>query len=274
MKFGDSEVKLLSDGSFTLDPGAAFGIVPTPFWSSKFKTTEAGRVRLAVRIPYIVQKDFQVLIDSGIGGNPDPKYSKIFEMEKGEDLVDQLSDYGSSADIDMIIHSHLHFDHFGHSLDRQNGRFTFKNASLVAQKLEFNSYRNPVDFTRVNYGRTDRKALNSSKRLALEGSTRLKGGVQVIHTGGHTAGHQVIIYSNGGKEMIYFGDLVPTAFHLKPTYVTAIDTSPLDSVEMKKKLLERAIRKHSICIFNHDMETPAALISGTLDDIKFEAVEL
>lgn len=274
MKFGDSEVKLLSDGSFTLDPGAAFGIVPTPFWTKKFNTTKAGRVRLAVRIPYIVQKDFQVLIDSGIGGNPDPKYSKIFEMEKPEDLVSQLSEFGSPSDIDMILHSHMHFDHFGHSLDRDDGHFLFRNASLVAQKTEFNSYRKPVDFTRGNYGRTDIKLLNSSKKVSLDGSTRLRGGFQVIHTGGHTAGHQVIIYSNGGREMIYFGDLVPTAFHIRPTYVTAIDTYPLDSVEMKKKLIERAIRNQSICIFNHDMENPAAILSGSLDDLKIEPVEL
>ncbi len=274
MRFGDSEVRLLSDGSFTLDPGAAFGIVPIPFWSKKFKQTGAGRVRLAVRIPHIVQKDFQVLIDSGIGGNPDPKYVKIFEMEKTEDLVDQVMEFGSPSDIDMIIHSHLHFDHFGHSLDREDSRFTFRNASLVAQKEEFRSYRRPVDFTRVNYGKTNTGLLSRSRKLQIEGSRKLKGGLEVIHTGGHTAGHQVIIYQNGGREMIYFGDLIPTAFHLHPTYVTAIDTHPLKSVEMKKKLIERAIRKGSVCVFNHDMETPAAVLSGTVGDVKVEPVEL
>ncbi len=274
MKFGDSEVKLLSDGSFTLDPGAAFGIVPIPFWSRRFETTAAGRVRLATRIPYIIQPDFQFLIDSGIGGAPDAKYAKIFEMEKNEDLVAQVSEYGSPADIHMIIHSHLHFDHFGHSLDRNDGHFLFGKASLVAQKSEFGSYRKPADLTRVNYGRTDNKLLAASRRIELEGSTRLKGGINIVHTGGHTAGHQVIIYSNGGHEMIYFGDLIPTSFHLRPTYVTAIDTFPLRTVEMKKKLLERAIRNKSICIFNHDMDTPAAQISGDLDNIKVEPVEL
>lgn len=274
MKFGDSEVKLLSDGSFTLDPGAAFGIVPRPFWSRRFGTTEAGRVRLAVRIPHIVQKDFQVLIDSGIGGDPEPKLKKIFEMEKPEDLVAQVMEHGSPGSIDMIIHSHLHFDHFGHSLDTENRHFTFSNATLVAQKEEFKSYRKPVDFTRVNYGRTDTALLSRSRKLQVEGSRRLKGGLEVVHTGGHTAGHQVVIYQNGGKEMIYFGDLIPTAFHLHPTYVTAIDTHPLKSVEMKKKLIERAIRKKSICVFNHDMETPAAVLSGSVGDVRAEPVEL
>ncbi len=274
MRFGDSEVNLLSDGSFTLDPGAAFGIVPIPFWSKRFKTTPAGRVRLAVRIPYIVQRDFQVLIDSGIGGAPDPKMRKIFEMEKPEDLVAQVMEHGSPENIDMIIHSHLHFDHFGHSLDRDNRHFLFSNASLVAQKEEFRSYRNPVDFTRVNYGRTNNALLSKSKKLQIDGTRKLKGGLEVVHTGGHTAGHQAIIYQNGGKEMIYFGDLIPTAFHLHPTYVTAIDTYPLKSVEMKKKLIERAIRKKSICIFNHDMEMPAAVLSGAVGDVKAEPVEL
>lgn len=274
MKFGDSEVVLLSDGSFTLDPGAAFGIVPTPFWSKRFATTEAGRVRLALNIPYIIGKGFQALVDTGIGTSPDEKYRKIFEMEKPVDLPAQIAEYGSPESVDFILHSHLHFDHFGHSLDRSGTGWLFKKAVLIAQKEEFQSYRKPVEFTAANYGRTDTALLSRARKMALSGSMRLKHGLQAVHTGGHTAGHEAIIYSEGGRELIYFGDLIPTAFHLRLTYVTAIDTCPLRTVEMKKKLIDRAIRNGSICIFNHDMETPAAVLSGTFSDVKYEAVEL
>lgn len=265
---------LLSDGSFTLDPGAAFGIVPKPLWSKRFTANEAGRVRQALNIPYIVGKDIHILIDSGIGSMPDEKYRRIFEIEKNADLPSQMSPYGSPDQVDFIIHSHLHFDHFGHSLDRSDNGWLFKNATIVAQKMEFSSYRKPVEFTVANYGVTDTKRLGRARKLALSGSARVTDGLQVIHTGGHTAGHEAIIFTEGGKELIYFGDLVPTAFHIKPPYITAIDTFPLQTVEMKKKLIKRAIRKGSICIFNHDMETPSAILSGSDSSVKMEPVSL
>lgn len=274
MKFGDTEVVLLSDGSFTLDPGAAFGIVPKPFWSKRFDTTEAGRVRLGLNIPYIRGKRFQALIDTGIGKDPDEKFRKIFEMQKTEDLIEQLQIHGSPSEIDMILHSHLHFDHFGHSLDRADEKWLFSKATLIAQKREFNSYRKPVEFTVTNYGRTDTRLLARANRIQLEGTTRLKHGLHAVRTGGHTSGHQAIIFKEGGREMIYFGDLIPTTFHLRLPYVTAIDTYPLETVEMKKELIRRAIRNRSVCVFNHDMVTPAAVLSGTTSDVKFEAVEL
>lgn len=274
MKFGDTEIRLLSDGSFTLDPGAAFGIVPHQFWSKRFSTTEAGRVTLALRIPYITGKDFSAIIDTGIGATPDEKLKKIFEMKKGEDLISQLLEVGNPEEIDMTVHSHLHFDHFGHSLERNRGKWALGRAKVVAQKSEFSAARKTNEFTRNNYGKLDLGLLSRVKKVQLDGTTRLKHGFTAIHTGGHTIGHQAIVYSNGGKEMIYFGDLIPTTFHLKLPYVTAIDTFPLSTVEMKRKLISRAIRNKSVCVFNHDTEMPAAVISGTVEDPKAEAVEL
>lgn len=274
MKFGDTEIRLLSDGTFTLDPGAAFGIVPHQFWSRRFSTTKAGRVTLALRIPFISGKGFNAIIDTGIGANPDEKYRKIFEMGKEEDLLDQISEFGKPEDIDMTIHSHLHFDHFGHSLERKGSSWAFPRARVVAQKSEFNASRKTNEFTRTNYGNLDMGLLSRVKKIQLDGTARLKHGFTAIHTGGHTVGHQAIVYSNGGREMIYFGDLIPTSFHLKLPYVTAIDTYPLSTVEMKRKLIGRAIRNQSVCIFNHDTEMPAAVLSGTVEEPRPEAVEL
>ena len=274
MKFGDAEVRLLSDGTFTLDPGAAFGIVPHQFWSRRFATTEAGRVTLALRIPYITGKGFSALIETGIGTNPDEKFRKIFEMRKEQDLIAQLFETGNPGDIDMTIHSHLHFDHFGHSLEKSGNRWVFPKARIVAQKNEFAAARKTNEFTRTNYGKLDTGLLSKAKKVQLEGTARLKHGLTAVYTGGHTIGHQAVIYSNGGREMIYFGDLIPTSFHMKLPYVTAIDTFPLSTVEMKRKLLSRAIRNKSICIFNHDTEMPAAVLTGTVEEPKAEAVDL
>ena len=273
MKFGEFNVELLSDGFFSLDPGACFGIVPRPLWSRSFRENGNGRIRMALNIPLIVGRDYSAIIDTGIGNPREDKLSKIFEFSKERDLISEMRNFADPESIDFLIHSHLHFDHFGHSLDRTENGPLFRKASLVAQRKEFNGYRRPIDFTRGNY-RSEPDVLRKAKKLTMNGSARITHEISVILTGGHTSGHQAVVFRNGDHEIIYLGDLAPTAFHVKPSYITAIDTYPIDTVTMKKKLISKAIRDHAICIFNHDVETPSAIISGDVGNPKIEPVQL
>ncbi len=273
MKAGEFEARLLSDGYFTLDPGAYFGIVPRPIWSRAFGETPSGRVKLALNVVLLQGKDYSALIDSGIGFPESQKMRTIYEIEKTSDIVSQIRDVMNPDEIRFIIHSHLHFDHSGHSLDGMPGKRIFRNASLVAQDLEFRAYSRPNEFTRSSYIRNTAQ-MNRASRIRLDGSMRFKNDIRVIRTGGHTAGHQVIIAGSGTNQIMYFGDLIPSAFHLKIPYITAIDSFPIETVKMKKKLIERAIREKCVCIFNHDPETPTGIISGDLQNPRVEKVFL
>ncbi|MEM0156493.1 MAG: Zn-dependent hydrolase [Thermoplasmataceae archaeon] len=271
MKTGEFEATLLQDGFFTLDPGAYFGIVPRPIWSRFFRETSSGRVKLALNVMLLQGRDFSAMIDSGIGLPESEKMRKIYEIEKTSDLVSQINGIINPDEIRFIIHSHLHFDHSGHSLDRNLGKPVFRNASLVAQDLEFRAYSRPNEFTRSSYIRNTAQ-MNRARKIRLNGTVRFKNDIRVIRTGGHTAGHQVIITGSGTNQIIYFGDLIPSAFHVRVPYITAIDSFPLDTVRMKKKLIEKAIREKCVCIFNHDPETPAGIISGDLQNPRVEKV--
>lgn len=272
MKIGSAELHILSDGHFTLDGGAFFGIVPKVFWSRYLQPDENNRVRLALNVPLIRTPEWSALIDSGIGSRLDEKFSKIFNVDKRENLVEQINVFAEPDEIGMIVHSHLHFDHMGHSFEKIEGEPVFKNALLIAQEEEFANMKNTNELTKGSYPAKEVLKYKAAKK-SVKGSVRIKDGLRVINTGGHTSGHQAVLFEDGMK-VIYFGDLVPTTFHLKLPYVTAIDTFPLDTLKMKKKLIQKAIDDKYICIFNHDIEIKAAYLSGEASNVKIEPVEI
>lgn len=272
MRSGDNEFELLSDGTFTLDPGALFGIVPRPFWSKAFEENENHRVTLALNIPLIITKDWSALIDSGIGSDFDEKFQKIYEVKKEANLTEQVSILENPEKIDLIVHSHLHFDHMGHSVNSLDKKSAFKNATLVAQEEEFKNLRYPNELTRSSYLKNIK--IDSSRKKKVSGSVRIREGLRVILSGGHTSGHQVVLFEAGSIKLMYFGDLIPTAFHLKLPYITAIDTYPLDTLEMKRRLIQKAIKGKYICVFNHDTKVKAAYLSGEVNNVKVEPIEI
>ncbi len=273
MKIGDSEITLLSDGSFTLEVGACFGVVPKKIWSRSVTENDRNRVRMSLNVPLIRTPEWEALVDSGIGKSPDERTAKIYETSKSEDLLDQVSGATTPAKINYIVHSHLHFDHMGHSFETVNGSDPFPSATRVMQEDEKNNMLNQNEVTRGSYLSPD--LLGGGFSIStVSGSERIRDGLRVVKTGGHTSGHQAVIYENGGKGMIYFGDILPTSFNLKLPYITAIDTFPLDTLEMKRKLIGMAIEKGYVCVFNHDSVTRAAFLSGSVDDIRMEAADL
>jgi len=267
------DIKILSDGSFSLDPGAFFGTVPKPIWSSHFSLDLRGRVKLGLNIPFFIGRKYSFLIDSGIGNTFDPRKAEIFQFTKESDLPEQVSGFSSPEKVDFIIHSHLHFDHAGHSISMEKGKRHFPNARIVVQKEEIRNVRRTNEITRSSYGMTINRS--DSRHLSLvEGSRNIKSGIRVLRTGGHTSGHQVIFIDDGPLKIMYPGDLIPTVFHIKPNYITAIDTFPLETLSMKKKIIDKAIRENYVCIFNHDVNIPAGRISGSVSKPEVIPVDL
>ncbi|MCL5803105.1 MAG: MBL fold metallo-hydrolase [Thermoplasmataceae archaeon] len=267
------DIKLLSDGTFTLDPGAFFGTVPKPIWSSHFSLDIRDRVKLALNIPFFIGRKYSFLIDSGIGNAFDSRKAEIFQFTKETDLLEQVRMFSSPEKVDFIIQSHLHFDHAGHSISMEKGKRHFPNARIVAQKDEIRNVRNTNEITRSSYGMGITGS--DSRHLSLvEGSRNIKSGIKAVRTGGHTSGHQVFFIDDGPLKIMYPGDLIPTAFHVRPQYITAIDTYPLETLRMKKKIIEKAIGEKYVCIFNHDPDVRAGLITGSVSKPEVTPVDI
>ena len=273
MKLGIVDVSVIDDGTFSLDPGAAFGVIPRPIWSRQFNLDDKGRVKLGVKNLLATDGEISVLVDGGIGGEVSDKFRSIFEINPNVRYVDQIKGLTGLEEIRMVIHSHLHFDHSGRTMNPSGGHTLFRNALMVAQEEEFLQYSHPNEITRGNYFRPEEKKIKN-ERLKLNSGKRINRWISTVKTGGHTPGHQAIILSSSGREIIYPGDLFPTSFHLRPNYITAIDSDPFQTLRMKKLLLKRSIRKHSLLILNHDLQMTSVYVSGDPEKPSFEAGDL
>lgn len=273
MIIGRIEVNIVRDGTFSLDPGAAFGIVPKPIWSREYTLNGAGRVTLGVNTLVASDGEISALIDGGLGDVHNEKFRNIFEIKPNRDYLRDIEKFTRPEEVRLAVHSHLHFDHSGRTLQIENGKPLFRNAAIVAQRDEFTGYSHPNEITRGNYIHQGTYARRLQK-IRVDGNRRINGWISVIRTGGHSPGHEAIVLASGGREIIYPGDLFPTSFYLRPNYITAIDSHPFQSLKMKKLILKRAIRKRSLLILNHDLLHPSVYVSGNPEKPSFEDGDL
>jgi glyoxylase-like metal-dependent hydrolase (beta-lactamase superfamily II) len=261
------ELDFLNDGSYELDAGAYFGIVPKAIWSRYFNDNE-NKIRITTNVPLLNINNRHILLDAGIGNNFSDKFRKIFKPIKDHDIEETIENDNNIKDIDKIIVSHMHFDHCGHVFSKSN---LFRNTSLIVQKKELQAYRHPNEFTRGSYI----KDKIMPEIAALNGSTRINGNINVIITGGHSEGHMVTIFNINSHKYMYGGDLFPSAFHIKPYYITAIDSYPVESLRLKKKLVKKAIKENITIIFNHDPEHVLARVYGNSDkpELQFQDIK-
>ncbi|MHB8360258.1 MAG: MBL fold metallo-hydrolase [Thermoplasmataceae archaeon] len=274
MKFGNSEIFVFNDGTFTLDTGAAFGIVPRNVWHKKIQPNPEGRVMLQSNIPVIINEDRGYILDTGLGSNPDPSKKKWFQIDKSSDLNKSIQAFDLEKKITHILHSHMHFDHIGHTFEKNtDGNFFLKDAIPIINNTELKNFRKPNEFTRGSYNQWNSNISRRKKKLIF-GSSNLVGGMKIIQTSGHTSGHTAFIFESSGNKLIYFGDLIPTTFHLKPGYLTAMDTYPMETVKFKKKLVKQAINGKYLCLFSHDIDISAAYLTGDESNPEIEKVSL
>ncbi len=258
------QFKILRDGTYEIDAGAYCGIVPKALWSKYFDDTN-NKLRISMNIPFFETSKHKFILDSGIGNNFSDNFIKNFNPGKEYDLIRELREHDVKK-LDYVIISHLHFDHSGYAFSKNDA---IKNAKIIVQSNEIKAFKNPNEFTRGSYLK-HRIYKNIS---AIDGTKKINSNISVILTGGHTEGHQAIIVSIDSKKYLYGGDLFPSAFHIKPYYLTAIDSYPISSLRMKKKLLKKAINEHMIMIFNHDNKLPLAEISGNVNKPELNPVD-
>src|SRR5271163_4424020 len=116
MRFGDMEVRYIDAGSFWLDGGSMFGIVPRTKWDEKMR--------------------------------------KIYSFPANDPLTESLAKEGvKPEDIDLVINTHLHFDHAGGNTRLVDGRAVpaFPKAKYVVQKTEMEHALRPTERDRASY---------------------------------------------------------------------------------------------------------------------------
>lgn len=257
VSLGDFELTSLSDGIHYLDGGAYFSVVPKTLWAKKLQPDENNRVPSGLNSVLIRTGDKNILIETGIGNKLPQKMAQIYGMPA--ELLDSLHGAGlAPEDIDIVINSHLHFDHCGWNTIRQNGTVkpTFPNAKYYAQEGEWQhaheDQRDSVSFFTENYD----PLVESGQMQLLRGSAEILPGISVEIYPGHTRDMQAIYVSSGGKIACYISDLIPTSNHLDLYWLMSFDLYPVQSVESRKRFYSRAIPEKWLVMFTHDHEIP------------------
>lgn len=247
----------LRDGFFSLDGGAMFGVVPKVLWEKKYPADPQNRIKLGLNSLLIRKDDVSILVDTGMGGHLKSKLYDYYSVDRDPGLITALQEMGiSSNDIDIVINTHLHFDHCGgNTLEDKNGKMVpaFPNAKYIIQKGEWEYANDPCERDRPSYARSTFLPIEEFGLLELvDGSVEIAEGVEVIRTPGHTAYHQCVKVQAGGKVLFFLGDLVPTSAHVGLSYIMSYDLMPLETLESKKKILNQAVDEDWIVAFNHD----------------------
>lgn len=265
MQFGKIQLDVISAGKFWLDGGAMFGIIPKTIWTHLHPPDENNRILMDTNCPLIQTSDGKwVLVDTGNGMKFSNKEQSRYRIEPGNILLTSLKKRNlSPADIDIVILSHLHFDHIGGCTysENQQLKLTFPNAKYFIQKDEWeDAIHNRAVMTRTYLEENFLPLKDHGVLELVDGSHKIHQEVSVLKTGGHTRGHQATIIQSGNQHAIYFGDLIPMASHIHDPYIMAYDTFPLETLNQKKELIPQAVSEKWLVIWDHDPYQPAGYI--------------
>lgn len=266
MNIGKIEVDIINAGPLLLDGGAMFGVVPRALWEKSLPPDNKNRIPLCMNCLLIKAPQGNILVDTGAGEKGDAKFREIYGISKSP-LVDNLRKSGiGPEDIDIVINSHLHFDHAGGNTildDDGNLQPAFPNARYFVQQIEYgdaiaSNVRNRASYLPENYLSLHE---NGSLRL-LNGPAEILPGVWVKPLPGHTRAMQGVFIESSGESGIFLSDLVPTTHHVSLPYIMAYDLYPMTTLETKSKLLPELIKNNTLCFFEHDRDVPVARIAG------------
>jgi glyoxylase-like metal-dependent hydrolase (beta-lactamase superfamily II) len=265
MEFGDLELISLFDGYLRLDGGAMFGVVPKPLWEKRAPADDKNRITLAMR-PLLVRSAAGVmLVDAGIGDKMDAKSTAIYAIDRSRNLDHSLTGAGVHADrIDLVLASHLHFDHAGGFTTKDADgtiRPRFSQARYVVRTAEWQDATHPNERNRASYLQENFVPLMAAGVLDLiaEDSTIVPG-VRVVRTGGHTMHHQIIILESGSRTAVFAADLIPTTAHVDEPWIMGYDLYPMDTLAFKRSFLRKAIDREYLIFFEHDPAIAAGYI--------------
>ncbi len=279
MQIGKYELHIIDSGTFALDGGAMFGIIPKPLWEKTNPPDEANRIKLSTRNLLLISGNKKILVDTGMGSDWDKKSRDIYKIYQEENSIENsLSSLNLTKDsITDVILTHLHFDHTGGSVNIADGKLipAFPNAKYYVQEQNYNWAMNPSDRDKGSYIKEKFYPLMEHGVLYfLNGANNFDDEIEFIVVNGHTFGQQLLKISDSSKTILYCADLFPTTSHIRIPYVMGYDIQPLETVKEKKLLLPRIVEENWRLFFEHDPFCPIATIKngdkGFILDEKYE----
>jgi glyoxylase-like metal-dependent hydrolase (beta-lactamase superfamily II) len=238
--------------------------VPKPLWETKAPPDARNRITLAMR-PLIVRGARTMIIGAGLGDKESDTFHDTYGVDRTRSLDHTLGEAGiTPEEIDIVLASHLHFDHAGGFTVRDAGgrvRPRFPRAQYVARRGEWDDATRPHARNRASYLADNYLPLAQAGVLQLVDDDRtIMPGVTVRRTGGHTMHHQMVLIESGGKSAAFVSNLIPTTAHVADAWIAGEDLYPMDTLHAKTAFVEEAGEKELLVFFEHDPAIAAGYI--------------
>lgn len=241
-----------------------FGNVPRAVWQKWMPPDDFGRIELACRAMLIEHEGCRILCETGIGVFFDPKMAERYGVFESEHmLLKSLKTLGlSEDDIDVVILSHLHFDHAGGLLppfkEMQAGhdRLLFPKAKYVVGKEAFARAKQPHMRDRASFIPGLVEKLEASGRLVVVDGAHAPGILEdrlsFFVTNGHTPGQMHTVFRGTHGTVVFAGDLIPGMAWVHAPVTMGYDRYPEMVIDEKIELYRRVTDDDWWVFFTHD----------------------
>ncbi len=264
----------INTGTFKLDGGAMFGVVPKIMWQKSYSADENNLCTWALRCLLIETENRRILIDCGIGNKQSEKFLGHYHIVGNDGFEKSLAHTGFAPnDITDVILTHLHFDHCGgaikHNADKTGFEPTFKNATYWIGKQQWDLANNPNQREKASYlNENFIPLLETGKVKFIENETEIFPNISVKIYNGHTAGQMIPFIKINDKTLVYMADFIPTTAHIPLPFVISYDTSPLITLSEKEEFLKEAVLNNYTLFFEHDNINECCSLQNTEKGIR------
>jgi len=267
-------IDLFNITNFKVDGGAMFGVIPKALWSRVYPSDSNNLIVLTLRSLLVETDGHLILVDTGWGDKQDDKFFRHVYLHNGEGLLEGLHNRGyKPEDITDVVLTHLHADHCGGCYRKGKIRNVFEpvfpNATWHVSRAQWewavkNNIREEDSFLEENI----KPIAESGKLNLVEADCELFTGFEVRICYGHTPGLMIPFLRYKDKTLVYTGDLIPTVAHIPPVWNMSYDIESLKTIDEKQKVLNEALEKNYILVFQHDENIECCTVEMTTKGIR------
>jgi glyoxylase-like metal-dependent hydrolase (beta-lactamase superfamily II) len=268
------QLHVINTGYFKLDGGAMFGVVPKSLWQKTNPADENNLCTWAMRCLLIEDGNRLILIDCGIGDKQDAKFLSHYHLHGDASLENSIRKAGfHSNDITDVFLTHLHFDHCGGAIHRNNDKLipTFKNANYWSNERHWKWATQPNQREKASFLKENILPIEESGQLEfIAENEQFHQSIEIFFANGHTEQQMIPIIQYKDKKIAYMADLLPSTGHIPLPYVMGYDTRPLLTMEEKERFLNQAADENYILFLEHDAQNECCTLQHTEKGIRLK----
>ncbi|HFX17661.1 MAG TPA: MBL fold metallo-hydrolase [Flavobacteriales bacterium] len=273
----------ISHGDFKLDGGAMFGVVPKVIWQRTNPADENNLIEMTTRSLLIEDGDQLILIDTGMGNKQSDKFFSYYKPSKQNMFDETLKKYGFHRDdITDVFLTHLHFDHSGGAIVRNDKGFyepAFKNAKFWSNAKHWDWAVHPNAREKASFLSENILPIEESGQLNFidtptdgRQTTHKDLNMDILFVDGHTEKQMLPMIEYQGHKIIYMADLLPTVGHIPLPYIMGYDTRPLLTLDERQDIFSKAAAEKWLIFLEHDAYNELCTLKQTEKGVRLDKI--